>query len=102
MANRIKISEQDWKKLPIRTLVIEAGNSIEYETGSWRVFRPVINFKKCTHCMFCWLFCPDSSVIVKDSKLVGVDLKHCKGCGICASECPRQAITMEEESKFWQ
>ncbi|MEO0115587.1 MAG: 4Fe-4S binding protein, partial [candidate division WOR-3 bacterium] len=25
------------------------------------------------------------------------DYDFCKGCGVCASECPRNAITMEEE-----
>jgi Pyruvate/2-oxoacid:ferredoxin oxidoreductase delta subunit len=26
-----------------------------------------------------------------------VDLEHCKGCGICSVECPRSAMTLEEE-----
>ncbi len=37
--------------------------------------------------------------MVEDSKVLGVDLKHCKGCGICATECPRKAIIMVEEAK---
>ena len=57
---------------------------------------------KCTNCLTCWVFCPDSSVIFKDGKHQGFDLKHCKGCGICAHECPKkiQAITMVEEAEF--
>jgi pyruvate ferredoxin oxidoreductase delta subunit len=30
----------------------------------------------------------------------GFDLDHCKGCGICASVCPKDAIEMVEEGKF--
>jgi len=26
-----------------------------------------------------------------------LDDYHCKGCGICAQECPRSAIIMEKE-----
>ena len=26
-----------------------------------------------------------------------IDLNLCKGCGICANECPKQCITMVEE-----
>ncbi|MHA1683533.1 MAG: 4Fe-4S binding protein, partial [Promethearchaeota archaeon] len=26
-----------------------------------------------------------------------IDLDYCKGCGICASECPHGAIEMVEE-----
>ncbi|MCC7467668.1 MAG: 4Fe-4S binding protein, partial [Burkholderiaceae bacterium] len=28
-----------------------------------------------------------------------VDLDFCKGCGICAHECPKKAISMEREEK---
>jgi Pyruvate/2-oxoacid:ferredoxin oxidoreductase delta subunit len=28
------------------------------------------------------------------------DLAYCKGCGICARECPRQAISMHTEGEF--
>jgi Pyruvate/2-oxoacid:ferredoxin oxidoreductase delta subunit len=32
---------------------------------------------------------------------VEIDLTYCKGCGICAEECPAKAITMvmHEEGK---
>jgi len=49
--------------------------------------------------MLCWVYCPDSCKIVNDSKVIGTDYEHCKGCGICARECPREAISMVEEAK---
>jgi pyruvate ferredoxin oxidoreductase delta subunit len=49
--------------------------------------------------MFCWVYCPDGIVRLKDEK-IEIDLKYCKGCGICAEECPRKAIEMVEEFKF--
>jgi pyruvate ferredoxin oxidoreductase delta subunit len=41
------------------------------------------------------------SVVVKDGKVKGFILDYCKGCGICALECPgkkgAKAIRMEKE-----
>lgn len=94
------MSQDGWRGLPLGGVIPEAGNSDEYDTGDWRVRRPVIEFGRCTHCMFCWLYCPDASVQVKDSKVVSIDLRHCKGCGICAETCPRKCITMMDEGKL--
>jgi len=93
-------SERGWKEIPIGGLILDAGSADEYETGSWRTYRPVIDFDTCINCMQCWIYCPDSAILVKDGKHAGFDLKHCKGCGICAHECPPKvkAIRMVLES----
>lgn len=71
-------------------------------TGDWRVKYPVIDPEKCTpartgkpSCFQCWSFCPDG-VITRTIPLT-IDLEYCKGCGICAEECPTNAITMVQE-----
>ncbi len=51
----------------------------------------------CTFCLECVTFCPDASITQqRPGELPAVDLDHCKGCGICAYECPRGVISMEE------
>jgi 2-oxoacid:acceptor oxidoreductase delta subunit (pyruvate/2-ketoisovalerate family) len=94
------MKKKGWKELAIGGTIGEAGNACEYETGSWRTFRPVKDDAKCTHCLRCWIYCPDSAIQVKDGKVVGIDLDHCKGCGICAAVCPPKvkAIQMLQEA----
>lgn len=51
----------------------------------------------CNLCLQCVSLCPDASIrLYEDKTAVTVDLDHCKGCGICAYECPRGVITMEK------
>lgn len=52
----------------------------------------------CTHCDNCLTFCPDGAVL-RDPATGNyvVDLVHCKGCGLCAAECPRGALTLVPE-----
>jgi pyruvate ferredoxin oxidoreductase delta subunit len=82
-----------WREIPIGGMILEAGNAVEYLTGGWRAFRPLRGEAECTHCFQCWLFCPDSSILVdvENEKMIGFDLDHCKGCGVCASVCPVNA-----------
>ncbi len=78
----------------------EAGTMSKLYTGSWRTYCPVTDLDKCTHCMICWIVCPDSAIEVKDGKKLGTNLQYCKGCGICATECPVDAIEMKLESEM--
>lgn len=83
-----------WREIPIGGLAWKL--STEFKTGDWRTLKPVIDQEKCIRCLLCWVYCPDMSIIW-DGEKVEVDYDFCKGCGICAEECPRKAITMVEE-----
>ena len=91
------MKKKGWKNIPIGGVIAEGGTAEKYKTGDWRTFKPIRDEEKCIHCMFCWVYCPDSSILVKDGKMTGFDYDHCKGCGICASVCPKKCIAMEKE-----
>jgi pyruvate ferredoxin oxidoreductase delta subunit len=75
--------------------VTEAGTTARLNTGFWRTYAPITDYSKCTNCMLCWAYCPDSAIVVKDGKKLGTDFQYCKGCGICATECPVNCIEMK-------
>ena len=54
---------------------------------------------RCTQCDNCLIFCPDISVLPRGGDRFGYtfDYDYCKGCGVCFTECPRNAITMIDE-----
>lgn len=90
-----------WKELPIGGLILKPGSAEDYKTGGWRSLKPIHDEEKCVHCLNCWIFCPESCVIVEDTKVRGINYDFCKGCGICAYECPPKvaAISMVEERR---
>jgi 2-oxoacid:acceptor oxidoreductase delta subunit (pyruvate/2-ketoisovalerate family) len=52
----------------------------------------------CNNCGNCFIFCPDGCVYFDENKqTIQIDYDYCKGCGICAEECPRSAIGMVQE-----
>jgi len=87
-----------WKDVPRGGVLPWGGNARDYETGDWRSQRPVYDEEACVQCRLCWVYCPDSAINVdEDGEVTGVNYYHCKGCGICAFECPTEALTMEPE-----
>jgi NADPH-dependent glutamate synthase beta subunit-like oxidoreductase/NAD-dependent dihydropyrimidine dehydrogenase PreA subunit len=50
----------------------------------------------CTSCDVCYNYCPDLSV-KKGGQAYEFDYDFCKGCAICAEECPRGVIHMKAE-----
>lgn len=62
--------------------------------------RRCLSCGNCFSCDNCYGVCPDNAVIKladPDEPYV-FDLDYCKGCGICAAECPCGAIVMEPET----
>lgn len=78
-------------KTPVTT-----GGIYKLDTASWRDFRPVINKSKCIECGICLAMCPVCSVI-RENKKFEITYDYCKGCGLCAHECPKKAIDMIPE-----
>lgn len=93
-----KTAKPGWKTMPIGGILLEPGSAMKYKTGDWRAFKPNVDQSKCINCLLCWIFCPDAAIVRKE-KFVDVNYDYCKGCGICANECPVKAITMTEEKR---
>ena len=57
-----------------------------------------LNCGVCNRCELCLIFCPDMAIHRReDGEGFEIDLRYCKGCGLCAAECPRGAMAMSRE-----
>ena len=86
-----------WQELPPGG-VVDPAEAEQPRTGSWRTgLKPEVDLTKCVNCLLCWLYCPDSAVVLEGTAFAGFDYDHCKGCEICAQACPTKAIAMVAE-----
>lgn len=60
--------------------------------------RRCLSCGNCFGCDNCYGVCPDNAIVKLGTARFEVNLDYCKGCGLCAEECPCGAIEMTEES----
>ncbi len=76
----------------------EVVNGLEADSALYEA-RRCMSCGTCFSCDNCFGVCPDNAVIKLG--LAGtpylIDLDYCKGCGLCAEECPAGAIRMVPE-----
>ena len=71
-----------------------AGHLVNPNSG-YRTFAPKFHHEQC---ILCFIYCPEGA-ICKDGEQLTVDMDYCKGCGICAHECPKKCIEMGKEAE---
>jgi len=80
---------------PKEVVSLEVGGyGILKDVSSWRVFEPVIDEEKCVGCKTCWIYCGEAALEWKANDKPTMINNACKGCGVCATECPVKAIEM--------
>lgn len=87
------------KKYDVITSISYPKEGAMGKTGSWRVFKPVLDKDKCVKCLRCWIYCPEGCIKRNEDDTIEIDYDYCKGCGICANVCKVKAIKMEKEDK---
>jgi NADPH-dependent glutamate synthase beta subunit-like oxidoreductase len=78
----------------------EVVGGLDEETAKFEA-RRCMSCGNCFACDNCYGVCPDNAVIKLDEPgpyAYEIDLDFCKGCGLCAAECPCGAIDMEPET----
>lgn len=79
--------------------IVQPSTSLSNHTGRWRNYRPVFSQKTCIDCKMCATVCPEGCVYREAEKKFNFDANYCKGCGLCAEECPVDDIEMLLEEK---
>jgi Pyruvate/2-oxoacid:ferredoxin oxidoreductase delta subunit len=70
---------------------LDEGNAL-YEA------RRCLSCGNCFECDNCYGVCPDNAIVKLGPGLgFQINLDYCKGCGLCAQECPCGAIAMVQE-----
>ena len=60
--------------------------------------KAVLDIGKCTFCITCYRCCPHGAIYWDIQNKPVISPVACQGCGICASECPMDAIQIGEFS----
>ena len=69
------------------------------ETNALYEARRCLSCGNCFECDNCYGVCPDNAVVkLGPGARFAINYDYCKGCGVCAEECPCGAIAMVPEA----
>jgi Pyruvate/2-oxoacid:ferredoxin oxidoreductase delta subunit len=82
-----------------RSTFDEVTGGLDEDTALYEA-RRCLSCGNCFSCDNCYGVCPDNAVLKLSDpdEPYAFDLDYCKGCGICAAECPCGAIEMVPEA----
>ncbi|MHA1199446.1 MAG: 4Fe-4S binding protein [Candidatus Heimdallarchaeaceae archaeon] len=79
--------------------VKEKWGSSKLPEGGVVPYPSAYGYKTCISCMNCFYYCPDSAIIMDAEMKSTCDNDFCKGCGICAKNCPADAIDIKRVTR---
>ncbi|MCL2359190.1 MAG: 4Fe-4S binding protein [Nitrososphaerota archaeon] len=86
--------EKNWKEISLAA--VPSKSSVSFLTGDWKTYMPNHALEKCVKCLTCAILCPEGAIRFNpEHGQVEFNFSFCKGCGICANECPAKAIAMK-------
>jgi 2-oxoacid:acceptor oxidoreductase delta subunit (pyruvate/2-ketoisovalerate family) len=89
-----KITAPEWQNISFEEKNISYSEK-ELMTEASRCF----SCGSCSNCDNCYGYCPDNAIIKRADGSLEINYDYCKGCGICATECPCGAIKMVPNDK---
>jgi 2-oxoacid:acceptor oxidoreductase delta subunit (pyruvate/2-ketoisovalerate family) len=82
-----------------RTVTVAVGHGKKAAPNALYEARRCLSCGNCFECDNCYGVCPDNAVIkLGPGNRFKFNYDYCKGCGLCATECPCGAIKMIPES----
>jgi len=94
----VSAKEKTWKEIAMAGVCSKS--SVGFMTGDWKTYMPIRDLEKCTTCLTCVMLCHEGAINWRPEKgKIDIYLTFCKGCGICANECPTKAIQMKIEQE---
>ena len=55
----------------------------------------VVDQDRCAACLTCVRLCPYGVPQIGEAGVAEIEPASCQGCGVCASVCPRKAISLQ-------
>src|SRR6185437_6193658 len=74
----------------------EVTGGLDAETALYEA-RRCMSCGNCFGCDNCYGVCPDNAIVKLADGQYEIDYDYCKGCGLCAAECPCGSIEMRPE-----